>query len=402
MHWNEVEERTRRRFRAARDFLVREPRDGFGRSFPPVHVTDTASIRCPDSSVPARLYIKRPDARAFVRFSFACRRYLEFLRRSLDFDRRMHNLTVLGEILPDSRGGQRLVVGDDARGARAGSFPYSPGMQVHDARVARVRAGLRSFAHLAYGRMVHFPVKQDGCGLRNEVLCPCGNQNGARDPHYWIELRPSMESLSRQRDDSQDGRGRVGDDMRVSGFQIQDPMMMPLFFVIDPIVLVVARPAEDHRANDIHDEADGRDNHGVLVENRLRGKDPSDGADNDQARDAHQKNGAGKSGKNFNFPYAEGESPITGVLARGGVRKCTPADGDGTRTHVPSVGNQSHRVEPPSGALSFHDHHAGGDPHDGTRASFRRVAAFVQNVLVGPVGKALGMHTSPGSVCGVR
>ena len=80
-------------------------------------------------------------------------------------------------------------------------------------------------------------------------------------------------------------------------------------------------------------------------------------------RHAQQENGAGKAGKNLDLPCTKGKAWVLGVSSRGGVGKRRQTNCYGVRAHVPAVGQQCHRVKPPT-RDNLHHHSDGGDPHD--------------------------------------
>ncbi len=149
------------------------------------------------------------------------------------------------------------------------------------------------------------------------------------------------------------------------------------------MVVVVVRPAEDQRADQIDDQAEDGDGHCFGVVDGLRRPQAFERADDHRAGDAEQHDGAGVAGQHFDFPGAKGEAGVVGVFAGGGVGEGGEADGQRVRAHVPAVGEHGHGVEPPAGD-DFDQHGGDGDPHDQPGAAFGRGVADGVAVVVGP------------------
>ena len=80
--------------------------------------------------------------------------------------------------------------------------------------------------------------------------------------------------------------------------------------------MMIVRPAQDDGADDIHEKPGCRDNHGLLVVNRLRRENTFHRTEYHEGSDTQQKNGAGESAEHLDFPCAERKTRIDRVPAR--------------------------------------------------------------------------------------
>ena len=111
---------------------------------------------------------------------------------------------------------------------------------------------------------------------------------------------------------------------------------------------VVVRLAEDQRARQVDDQAKRRDRHCLRVVDGSGRQQPLHRTDRHQRGDAEQEQGAGVAAQHLDLPGAEGEARVVAVAPRAGVGERGQPQRQRMRAHVPAVGQQRHRVEPPA------------------------------------------------------
>ncbi|MNX69586.1 hypothetical protein D3C86_1008080 [compost metagenome] len=280
---------------------------------------------------------------------------------------------------------------------------HAPDVQVGDARA--VFALLEAGQHLSYfvhHRVVHLAVQQHRAALPHQADGPAADQRRAHQPHHRIEPAPAQPPAAGQRHDGQHRGGRIGHHVEIGRAQVDVVMvvtgmsvvMVPMLMtMVVPVMMV--RAAEDERAAQVHQQADGGDGHRLLVVDGLRAEQPFHRSEHHQRGHPQQEDGAGEGRQHLDFPRAEGEAPIRGQPARGGVGEGREANRQRVRTHVPAVGQQGHRVEPEAGG-NLHHHRGECDPHDQACAALGSLVAGIEDVGMGPRGQIVRVHVGKG------
>ena len=110
--------------------------------------------------------------------------------------------------------------------------------------------------------MVHFAVEQHLAGVEHQVLRPHADKNGANDAHDRIEPGPAVEPATGERGNGQDRSRGIGNDVDVRRLQVQVAVMMVIMscVMIVPVamIMVIVRFPENHRADQVDDQADRR------------------------------------------------------------------------------------------------------------------------------------------------
>ncbi len=123
----------------------------------------------------------------------------------------------------------------------------------------------------------------------------------------------------------------------------------------------------------------------------LRPHQPLHGLEHHERRDAQQQHGAGVAAEHFDFPGAEGITPVAGLAPRKRVRERRQAQRQRMRAHVPAVRQHRHGIEPPA-AGDLDDHHRGGQPERAPDVGFGQRVAGVETrrpaVMIGGVHPA--------------
>ena len=96
--------------------------------------------------------------------------------------------------------------------------------------------------------------------------------------------------------------------------------------------------------------------------------------------------------ENLDLPSTECESPVFRIAARAGIGEGRQAKRERVRTHVPTVCQHGHRVEPPS-AGDLHNHHCQRQPHGATSISLGERVSFAEGMGMAPtIGNNIEIH----------
>jgi len=295
---------------------------------------------------------------------------------------------------PEVGGGQLGVMRDHRQGAGVHPLADTPDVQVGDLAVFALGPGFHRLADLFDHRVIHLPVQQHLAGIGDQALGPDRDQHRADHAHQRVQPGPAVQPAADQGDDGEHRGGGVGDHVDVGRLQVQVLMVVVPVPVPVPMIVVVSVMvglAEDQRADQVHREAEHGNDDGLAVVDGLRRPQPLDRAEQHHAGDAEQEDGAGEAAENLDLPGAEGKARVAGVAARAGVGQRAEADGHRVRAHVPAVGQQCHRVEPPAGQ-DLHHHGDRGDPHHRPGAALRRGVAGVELMMVLPGRQVVAVH----------
>ena len=121
--------------------------------------------------------------------------------------------------------------------------------------------------------MIHFPIQQHLAGFRDQAARPNHNQAGAGNPHDGIKPGPAIQPATRQGDDGESGGRGIRNDMKISGFQVQVLMMMPVIIGVRLLIMMM-RAAKNAGARQVHHQADDGNQHGFPIKNGLWRQQP--------------------------------------------------------------------------------------------------------------------------------
>ena len=194
-----------------------------------------------------------------------------------------HSVTLDGDVrqlmhgfqaLPD-RGQIDARIGRDGENGGVGVWADAPDVEVCDLRVAWAFNLLADFLNqVRIGR-----VEQDARRIPHQAPRPAGDDDSADNAHGGIEEGPSGIFAGDERDDCQDRRQRVGEDVEVGGAEIVVGrgavvmimvvimnvvmvVVMPVMMVVAVMVMAAAR--EQGGADKVHQQAYGGDNDGLI------------------------------------------------------------------------------------------------------------------------------------------
>ena len=282
---------------------------------------------------------------------------------------------------------QGRISGHHAQGTGIDPLADAPHVQVRQARVTRFRMGFHHLTDLRHDRVVHFPVQQNHRCLGNQVPGPDGHQHCPDDTHDRIKPGPAPEQATDQRDNGQHRGGRVGQDMHIGGLEVQVvlvhgvPVVRAVVMPMAVALIVMVRLAQQQRADQVDGQTHDGHHDGFAVLNGLWRGQSLEGAKHHQGCHTQQEDRAGKAGQDLDLPGAERKPRITRIAPCRGIGEGTEPDGHGMRTHVPAIGQQGHRVEPPAREDLGH-HHGGRNAHHPPGAALGGLAAVVKDVVV--------------------
>ena len=135
--------------------------------------------------------------------------------------------------------------------------------------------GLHHVFDFCHHRVVHLAVQQHFAGFQQQAFGPQRHQHGTDDAHHRVQPRPTEPPPTGQRQDGQHRGEGVGHYMQISGLQIQVVVTVcavcPMFMgmAVARAVVMVMRPTQNDRADDVHQQAQHADHHRLWVLNRL-------------------------------------------------------------------------------------------------------------------------------------
>jgi hypothetical protein len=215
------------------------------------------------------------------------------------------------------------------------------------------------------------------------------DQHGAGDAHRRIEPGRAEETATDEREYGEDRCGGIGEHVHIGRTHVEILVTVAIMrgvVIMRRVVIVMA--AQPPGADQIDEQADGGDRDRFIVVDGLRSQQAIDRLEAHERGDAEQEQCAAVATQHFDFPRAERVTPVGGVPAREGIRKCRQAQRQRVRAHVPAIGEHRHRIEPPA-ARDLDDHHRGGEPH---RPPDVTLGEWVAGVEAGRVAVMLHTH----------